>query len=316
MNRRILVTGASGFAGMHLIDALPHEVDVVAWDRTRVGQSHGRVTWETIDLLDSRAVADAFSEAMPDEVYHLAGAAHVGQSFAAAGMTLATNVLGTHHLLDAMRQRRSAARILVTGSATVYRPSLEALDERAPIGTVNPYAFSKFAQEQVALRAHEDDGIDTIVVRAFNHIGPRQQPTFFASSFARQIAEIEAGVRPPRMLVGNLDARRDLTDVRDTVRAYTALMARGRSGQVYNVSCGTAVRVGEILERLLALAQVPVVVDTDPALLRPSDTPVILGSHDRLTRDTGWRPAIDLDTTLRDLLDAWRVDVRAAHPQE
>ena len=315
MNRRILVTGASGFAGTHLIDALPRSVDVVAWDRSRVGQSDAHVTWEAIDLLDRHAVDDALATARPDEVYHLAGAAHVGQSFGAAEMTLSTNVLGTHHLLEAMRRRRSAARILVTGSATVYRPSLEALDERAPIGTVNPYAFSKLAQEQLALRAHEDDGLDAVVVRAFNHIGPRQQPTFFASSFARQVAEIEAGLRPPRLLVGNLDARRDLTDVRDTVRAYIALMAHGRSGQVYNVSCGTALRIGEILERLLALARVPIEVATDPALLRPSDTPVILGSHERLTRDTGWRPTIDLDTTLRDLLDAWRVDVRAAHQQ-
>ena len=214
-----------------------------------------------------------------------------------------------------MRRRRIPARVLVMGSATVYRPSLDALDERAPIGTVNPYALSKLAQEQLAVRAHDEDGLDTLVVRAFNHIGPRQQPTFFASSFARQIAEIEAGLREPRMLVGNLDARRDLTDVRDTVRAYIALMAHGRSGQVYNVSCGAAVRIGDILDRLLALAHVAIEVATDPALLRPSDTPVILGSHARLTRDTGWRPTISLDTTLRDLLDAWRADVRAARPQ-
>ncbi len=315
MNRTILVTGASGFAGRHLIDALPGDAAIVAWDRSRFGASDARVTWHGIDILDAAAVDEALAEAAPDEIYHLAGAAHVGQSFAAAEMTLATNVRGTHHLLEAMRRRRIPARILVTGSATVYRPSLDALDERAPIGTVNPYAFSKLAQEQLAVRAYDEDGLDTLVVRAFNHIGPRQQPTFFASSFARQIAEIEAGLREPRMLVGNLDARRDLTDVRDTVRGYIALMAHGRSGQVYNVCCGSAVRIGDILERLLALARVPIDVATDPALLRPSDTPVILGSHQRLTRDTGWRPTISLDVTLRDLLDAWRIDVRAATPQ-
>jgi GDP-4-dehydro-6-deoxy-D-mannose reductase len=250
------------------------------------------------------------AEVRPDEIYHLAGAAHVGQSFAAAETTLATNVRGTHHLLDAIRRLRVRARILVIGSATVYRPSLDALDERAALGTVNPYAFSKLAQEQLSVRAHDEDGLDTVVARSFNHIGPRQQPTFFASSFARQIAEIEAGLREPQLVVGNLDARRDLTDVRDTVRAYIALVAHGHSGQVYNVCSGSAVRIGDILDRLRALARVPVAIVTDPALFRPNDTPIFFGSHERITRDTGWRPTIDLDTTLRDLLDAWRPEAR------
>ena len=225
-------------------------------------------------------------------------------------------VTPTKATLDAVRVRRIPARILVTGSAMVYKPSGEALDERAPIGTVNPYALSKLAQEQVAVRAHDEDGLDTVVVRAFNHIGPRQHPSFFASSFARQIAQIEAGLAPPRMLVGNLEAKRDLTDVRDTVRAYIALMARGQSGAVYNVCSGVAGRIGDILDRLHALARVPIEVGTDPALLRPSDTPVVLGSHARLTRDTGWRPTIGLDTTLADLLDAWRATVRADRPSD
>jgi GDP-4-dehydro-6-deoxy-D-mannose reductase len=313
--RTILITGASGFAGGHLIEALPADVRIVGWDRSLGATQDPRVTWRCVDLLDPRAVGEALAEAAPDEIYHLAGAAHVGQSFGAAEMTLATNVRGTHYLLDAVRQQRLASRILVTGSAMVYRPSTEALDERSPIGTVNPYALSKLAQEQLALRAHDEDGLDTVVVRAFNHIGPRQHPSFFASSFARQIAEIEAGIKAPLMRVGNLEARRDLTDVRDTVRAYIALMAHGHSGAVYNVCTGVAGRVGDILDTLHALARVPIDIGTDPALLRPSDTPVVLGSHERLTRDTGWRPTIGLDTTLRDLLDAWRATVRAEHRQ-
>lgn len=315
MGRTIVITGASGFAAGHLVEALDGDARIIGWDRTLPAVPGTRVEWRGVDLLDPRAVEEALAQAAPDEVYHLAGAAHVGQSFGAAEMTLAVNVRGTHHLLEAMRRQRSQARVLVTGSAMVYKPSTDALDERAPIGTVNPYAFSKYAQEQLAIRAHDDDGLDTVVVRAFNHIGPRQHPSFFASSFAKQIAEIEAGLRQPRMLVGNLEARRDLTDVRDTVRAYAALMARGQSGTVYNVCTGRAGRIGDILDILRSLARVPVDVGTDPALLRPSDTPVVLGSHERLTRDTGWRPRLDLDTTLRDLLDDWRAVVATTPPQ-
>ena len=166
----------------------------------------------------------------------------------------------------------------------------------------DPYGVSKLAQEMLALRATTP----VVATRPFNHIGPRQQPSFSTSSFAKQIADIEARRREPVLHVGNLDARRDLTDVRDTARAYEALGATGTPGRVYNICTGTALRVGDVLERLLGLSRVRVHVRQDPARLRPSDNPLVLGDPSRLAADTGWRAEIPIEQTLEDLLAFWR----------
>jgi GDP-4-dehydro-6-deoxy-D-mannose reductase len=187
----------------------------------------------------------------------------------------------------------------------VYQPAERPLTEDAPRLPANPYGLSKLAQEQLALRAI-DDGLDVRVGRAFNHIGPGQDPAFAAAGFAKQIAEIEAARRPPEIVVGNLDARREATDVRDTVRAYRAIVERGRPGRQYNVSSGRAYAIGEILERLLAKARVKVQVRVDPARLRPNDVPVLVGDPSRIRDELGWSPQIPLERTLTDVLEYWR----------
>ena len=303
-----LVTGASGFAGSHLLEHLLLSHDRVAgWANSRPPHVDvpARVQWQHVDILDRAQVRRAIRELQPPVVFHCAGLPHVAESWANSGRALQVNALGTHHLLDAVREFSPHARVIVAGSALVYRQSDEALSEESPVGPNDPYGLSKLAQEMVALRA------ETAVVstRPFNHIGPRQQPSFATSSFARQIAEIEAGRREPVMLVGNLDSRRDLTDVRDTVRAYDALASRGTAGRIYNICSGTAHRVGDVLDRLIALARVQVIVQQDPARMRPSDNPLVLGDPSRLRADTGWTPEIPLDRTLEDLLAWWRTQV-------
>lgn len=317
----VIVTGAGGFAGSHLLDAMGRAgTRVVAWHRPGeppIHRSGPHVVWQAVDVLDRTTVRSAVRTAAPAVVVHLAGATHVGQSWADIASTLAINVIGTHVVLDAVGREAPDARVVVTGSAAVYRGGPDALDEAAPLEPSSPYALSKLAQERLALRVARDERLAVVVARPFNHIGPRQAPSFFASGFAQQIARIEAGRAAPVLRVGNLDARRDLTDVRDTVAAYLALARQGRAGEVYNVCSGRAYAIREVLDRLLALVRVTVSVELDPERLRPSDTPVLVGDPGRLTRDTGWTPAISIDRTLADILDEWRrvaADEPAATP--
>lgn len=308
MTDSVLVTGAAGFAGSHLVDALLADgATVVGWHRpgSRPG-AQPTVRWAPVDILDRDAVARGLAAAQPDVVIHCAGSAHVGSSWRDSLTPLETNVLGTHFLLDAMRRAGRPARVVVTGSALVYRPSTLALSEDAPVGPSSPYGLSKLAQEMAALGAAAHDGIPVVVARPFNHAGPRQDPSYVTASFARQIALAEAGRGPLAIVVGNLEARRDLTDVRDTVRAYCGLAARGAPGRVYNVCGGQAYSVRELLERLIALARVRLDVRPDPTLLRPDDNPIVLGDPSRIMRETGWRATITIEQTLGDLLQYWR----------
>ena len=307
--RRVpLVTGATGFAGSHLLERLLLSHDQVAgWSNSaaRSFTAGRRVHWQQVDVLDREAVRAAIRAVEPSVVFHCAGLPHVAESWGNAGRALQVNALGTHHLLDSVREFAPEARVIVAGSALVYRQSEQALTEDSPLGPNDPYGLSKLAQEMLAVRA----ATPVVATRPFNHIGPRQQPSFATSSFAKQIADIEAGRREPVMLVGNLDSRRDLMDVRDTVRAYEALAATGTAGRVYNICSGTAHRVGDVLERLIAMARVRVTVKQDPARMRPSDNPLVLGDPSRITADTGWRTEIPLDQTLEDLLAWWRTQV-------
>jgi GDP-4-dehydro-6-deoxy-D-mannose reductase len=308
MTDSVLVTGAAGFAGSHLVDALVTDgATVTGWYRPggRPGVQP-TVRWAPVDILDRDAVARGLTAAQPDVVIHCAGSAHVGSSWRDSLTPLETNVLGTHFLLDAMRRAGRPARVVVTGSALVYRPSTLALSEDAPVGPSSPYGLSKLAQEMAALGAAAHDGIPVVVARPFNHAGPRQDPSYVTASFARQIALAEAGRGPLAIVVGNLEARRDLTDVRDTVRAYCGLAARGAPGRVYNVCGGQAYSVRELLERLIALARVRLDVRPDPTLLRPDDNPIVLGDPSRIMRETGWRATITIERTLGDLLQYWR----------
>ena len=305
-----LVTGATGFVGSHLLEALAGRVSaIVAWHAPGAApHDRGRspVDWRAVDVLDSAAVARAIAATQPAVIFHCAGAADVGSSWTQTYDSFAVNVLGTHRLVEAIRRSDLKPRLLIPGSALVYRQSAAALSETARLGPASPYAVSKLAQEQLGGRFGEEDDQPVLLPRAFTHVGPRQSPSFAASSFARAIARIESGQSPPTISVGNLDASRDLTDVRDTVRAYLALAERGTPGRIYNVCCGRAYRIGDVLDRLLALSRVDVAVTVDPARLRPSDNPVLQGDATRLTTELGWQPRIPLEQTLKDLLDYWR----------
>jgi GDP-4-dehydro-6-deoxy-D-mannose reductase len=291
----VLVTGAAGFVGSHLVDRLR---GAIGWSR------------QDVDLLDRDAVRARIAELKPSVVYHCAGAPHVAHSWSDTRSPFAKNVLATHYLLDALRRAGCACRVLVPGSAYVYRGSEVPIAETAQLAPANPYALSKLAQEQLGIRSLREDGIDVIVTRSFNHTGPRQAPSFAAPAFARQLARIEAGLEPPVMYVGNLDVRRDMLDVRDTVRAYELLVKHGRPATPYNVCSGVSHSMRDLLDGLRARVRVAVRVEVDPARLRPHDTAALVGDPSRLQTDTRWRPEISFDAMLDDLIEYWRTAVR------
>lgn len=313
----VLVTGASGFAGSHLLDLLQAEgAELVAWSRPGgpAGDATRTCRWMSIELLDRPQVAAAIAEIRPSQVYHLAGAANVAQSWTQTHEAFAGNVLATQHLFSALGEASLTPRVLVTCSASIYDPTDQPIDEDTPITPRSPYATSKLAQETLSVRAWQLDGLPTLIARSFNHIGPRQSTGYVASSIARQIALIEAGQLAPVLTMGNLEPRRDLTDVRDTVRAYRTMMIAGRPGVPYNVCSGRALAIRTLVETFVRQARVEVKIVQDPALFRPNDTMHMVGSHDRLTAETGWTPAISLEQSVEDLLAYWRTET--AHQDE
>ena len=309
MAASVLVTGAAGFAGSHLLELLAQDpVEVVAWQRpgtTPLVRPDG-VRWDTVELLDRDEVHAAIRALGPSQIYHLAGVPHVGDSWSHTRETFAGNVLGTHHLFEGLRRAGLAPRVLVTSSATVYTPADRPLREDDEALPNNPYGTSKLAQEMVAMRAWQNDGIPGLITRAFNHVGPRQSPAFLAPSIARQIAEIEKGRLEPVLKVGNLEPQRDIMDVRDTVRAYRARMQSAQPGHLYNVCSGQPVAVKQLMQLFIDRVRAPIRVEQDPARFRPNDTPLIVGDCGRLQADTGWTPRIPLEQTVEDLLGYWR----------
>jgi GDP-4-dehydro-6-deoxy-D-mannose reductase len=305
----VLVTGAAGFVGGHLLELLERdEADLVAWLRpgTDAPVKGSRVRWMTVEMQDREAVAAAIAQARPAAVYHLAGVPHVGDSWSHTHETFAGNVLATHYLFDALRRHSLAPRVLITSSATVYAPASRAITEADPINPNNPYGTSKLAQELVARHSWKDDGIPALIARAFNHVGPRQSPAFVAPSMAKQIAEIEAGRKEPVLQMGNMETQRDIMDVRDTVRAYRAMMQAAKPGVPYNVCSGTPTSISMLVEMFAAKSRVRIAVRQDPARFRPNDTPMTLGDRSLIQRDTGWEPKIPLERTVEDLLAYWR----------
>jgi GDP-4-dehydro-6-deoxy-D-mannose reductase len=304
----VLVTGAAGFVGSYLVELLLAEgAAVVGWQRPGTRPlTNAPLGWQTVELLDRAAVREAIARLRPAAIYHLAGSAHVADSWQHTRATFEGNVLATHHLLQALADDGQSPRVLVSGSATVYGPSSEPLTEDSALAPASPYATSKLAQEMVAAQAWREHRIPVLLARSFNHIGPRQTPAYVAPSIARQIAAIERGELPPVLKLGNLDPERDVMDVRDTVRAYRAMMATANPGVPYNVCGGRAIRIGDLVDLFRSRARVPVAIELDPARMRPSDVPRLWGSHDRLTHATEWAPSIPLEQTVEDLLVWWR----------
>jgi GDP-4-dehydro-6-deoxy-D-mannose reductase len=314
MSNTVLVTGAAGFAGSYVIELLAAQgTDILAWHRPggRRPYDSPRTVWQEVDLLDFGAVKRAINSARPSRVYHCGGVAHVGHSWNNTAETFAVNVRGTHYLLEALQQASVEARVVIPSSALVYRLSEEFLGEDQPLVPASPYGLSKLAQELLGQRA-SNSRLSIVIGRAFNHIGPRQDPSFAASGFARQIAEIELGRREPVVVVGNLEARRDTTDVRDTVRAYQLILDRGQPGSVYNISSGATIAIGDILDLLRQRATVPVRVSVDETRFRPNDAPTLIGDSSRIRNQLGWTPTIPLSQTLDDLLTYWRKTLRNA----
>jgi GDP-4-dehydro-6-deoxy-D-mannose reductase len=312
MSSAVLVTGAAGFAGSHLIDSLAGDgATIVAWYRPggRPPRSAAQTTWRAIDLLDFEVVQRAVDDARPAVVYHCAGATHVGRSWDLTERTLAVNVRGTHFLLKALSAADRPTKVMIASSAMIYKATTDPIREDYPLAPTNPYGVSKLAQEMLGRRA-SNERVRVTIGRAFNHIGPRQDPSFAASGFARQIAEIELGLRNPEVIVGNLDARRDLIDVRDVTRAYRTIIDRGLPDRTYNICSGRAIAIGEILDMLRARAHVPIQVRVDADRFRPNDLPVLIGDASRIRDELGWRPAISLTQTLDDLMAYWRSTLR------
>lgn len=307
---RYLITGAGGFVGRYLVEGLLARGAHVA----ATGDHHAPVwcaalqglAWHQLDVRDLDAVERVAGEVAPDVVFHLAAQSFVPESLARPRETFEINALGTLALcggLQRLRARGLDPLVLVTSSAEVYgavAPGDVPIDERHPTGPANPYAASKVAQEALARSAWHSWGVRCVIARAFNHTGPGQSPRFVVPAFARRLAEIAAGGEPV-LMVGNLESRRDLTDVRDVVRAYVLLAERGVPGEIYNVCSGFAYSMKEVLRELILLSRVAVEVREDPARMRPSDTPILLGSNAKLRAATGWEPEYRLERTLEDV---------------
>ena len=261
-----------------------------------------------VDLLDRDAVEALVHEVRPHWVFHLAALSSPAASWDDPGGTIATNASLEANLLGALVRLDPMPRVLVVGSGDEYgRPAgRRRLDENTPLRPLTPYGVSKVAQDLLALQYHLSHGLPAVRVRPFNHAGPRQAPQYAIASFAQQIARIELGKQPPVLKVGNLQARRDFTDVRDIARAYLLAVAKGKPGEVYNLGSGSASRLRDVLARLLTMTRAKVALEVDPGRARMAEADVYFCDARRFQRLTGWRPRIALDRTLRDTLNYWR----------
>lgn len=307
---RLFVTGATGFAGGHLVEMLlaeGHTVTALVHAATSRHELAAGVKAVAGDLLDEMAVLTAVAEAQPDIIYHLAGQAYPARSWQMPGQTIAVNTVGTANVLHAAA-RWGAARVVVVTSADMYGPiNLEMLPitEQTPPQPRHPYGVSKLAAAQLVPIYWERFGLEVVEARPFNHLGPGQGLGFVAPDFASQIAAIKRGDREKKLLVGNLEALRDFTDVRDVARAYMALAERGVAGETYLIASGRPIPIQQILTTLIELAEIEVEIEQDVARLRPSDTPCLYASFAKLERQTGWQPQIPLRQSLADVLAEW-----------
>jgi len=318
--KTVLVTGIDGFAGSHLSDLLlrrRHSVHgTIRGDRPAPrAELAPRVQTHHVDLHDRDRVDTLVREIQPQWVFHLAALSSPAASWDDPAETIAINAGLEANLLAALVRQKPMPRVVVVGSADEYgRPvgGARRLDEATPLRPVSPYGVSKVTQDLLALQYHLSHGLAAIRIRPFNHAGPRQAPSFAVASFAQQIARIELGKQPPVLKVGNLEARRDFTDVRDVVRAYLLAAEKGKPGEVYNVGSGTATRLREIVALLLKMTRTSISLEVDPARKHAVEAEVYVCDARRFQRLTGWRPKVGLERMLRDTLDDWRRQERSA----
>lgn len=314
---RILITGSTGFVGRHLqtyLNAVHPDAELHGTKYDLSEQSpNGQITLHALDLRDDAGCVDILRAVRPDQIYHLAAQSSPRRSFEIPWETIEHNVLAQLNVFQACLRTQLQPRILVVSSADIYghvQPDEIPISEDAPLRPGNPYSVSKATQDLLALQYHISYKLPIVRVRPFNHIGPGQRLGFVATDFASQIAAIEQGQCEPQIQVGNLDAARDFTDVRDIVRAYHLVMTSGVPGQVYNVASGVARTVESLLRTLLSLSTATIGVKRDPARMLPSDVPIVCGDSRRLRELTNWQPQIPFEHTLRDILDDWRTRVQ------
>jgi len=314
---RVLITGITGFAGSHLADYIlanhpgVEVFGIVRWRSRMENVLHIRDKVELIeaDLKDLVSLQSCLAHIKPDRIFHLAAQSFVPASWKCPAETFAINAIGQINLFEAALSLKLAPRIQIAGSSEEYGqvfPDEIPMKETNPLRPLSPYAVSKVAQDMLGWQYFRSYGLPIVRTRGFNHTGPRRGDVFVTSSFAKQIVEVEKGKRKPVIYVGNLEAKRDFTDVRDTVLAYWLSLEKGEPGEVYNIGSGKTFSMQEVLDTLLSLSKVKVKVEVDPKRLRPSDVPILLSDCTKFRKLTGWKPKIPFKQTMSDLLDYWR----------
>lgn len=318
---KALVTGISGFVGSHMAEFLLLKgVEVVGTIRNRSRMNHIEHLSKDLHLVECE-LRDPFSvetlvkTEKPDLIFHLAAQSFVPTSWNSPMDTISNNISGQLNIFEAVRRFGVPAKIQIACSSEEYghvEPHEAPILESNPLRPLSPYAISKVAQDLMGYQYHKSYGVHVVRTRTFNHTGPRRGEQFVTSNFAKQIADIEKGLKAPVIHVGNLEAKRDFTDVRDVVRAYWLALEKGEPGEAYNIASGTTWRISEMLQLLLSFSDVDIEVRPDPARMRPSDVELLLGNYDLFHAATGWRPEIPFERTMEDLLNYWRTQTPAS----
>ncbi|GAA3408557.1 GDP-mannose 4,6-dehydratase [Paenibacillus hodogayensis] len=311
---KALVTGISGFVGSHMAEfLLQRNVEVIGTIRHRSRMDHIKhlndIRLVECELRDPFSVENLIQEIKPDLIFHLAAQSFVPTSWNSPIDTIHNNVAGQVNIMEALRRFDLPAKMQIACSSEEYghvEPHETPILETNPLRPLSPYAVSKVAQDYLGYQYHKSYGLHIIATRTFNHTGPRRGENFVTSNFAKQIAQIEKGKKSPVLHVGNLTAKRDFTDVRDVVRAYWLALEKGRPGETYNIASGTCCTIREMLDLLLSYSNVKISIQEDPARLRPSDVEILLGDYSKFHAETGWKPEIPFETTMKDLLQYWR----------
>lgn len=313
--KKAFITGITGFAGSHLAELLlegDYKVFGTARPRSKtdnIDHLRGKIELEDADLLDSHSLYSILTKIKPDYLFHLAAQSFVQSSWASPATTMEVNAVGTVHIFEAVRRAGIDSVIQIACSSEEYGlvlPSEIPVKETNPLRPLSPYAVSKVAMDYLGYQYSKSYGMKIVRTRGFNHTGPRRGEVFVTSNFAKQLAEIEKGKKEPILEVGNLEAQRDWTDVRDMVRGYVLAVEKCEYGEVYNICSEKATKVGEMLDMLLSYSKVKVKIKEDRARMRPSDVPILLGDCSKFRKRTGWKPEIPFKKTLQDLLDYWR----------